>query len=195
MSMRVSAIVAAAVLAAAPMVLSADEAGHIASGTVDAVDSAAKTVTVKTADGVKHTAKITDDTMMTGGKDVASATTASAKAAALATKKGSQAVVSYTAEGGKETAHGIKVVGHESVKAVSGTVTAVDHAAGTVAVKTADGAVATYHLASDGVVETGKGTAVAGKDAAHGVEVGSKVTVHYTVKGGESVIHGIDHLL
>ena len=119
-------------------------------------------------------------------------------AAALASKKGSQAVVPYSGEGANKTAHAVKVVGDQSVKSTKGTVTAVDQGAGTVTVKATDGTEHTFHKASDGVVEAGKatktGTKSASEKTAQAATTGSQVTVHYTVDGGKKVAHGIAHV-
>lgn len=193
--MKSSLFLVAIALLVAPNVIADD---HVVSGTITAVDSAAKTVTIKTADGVETTAKFTEKTTVEGGKDLAGAATAAAKMTALGAKKGSQAVIHYTGEGAMATADGVKVVGAQSVKVAKGTVTAVDRGSETMAVKTADGAEVTYHFASDGVVEgakaTAAGTAMAGKETAHGVTAGSEVTVHYTEEGGKKVVHGIAHI-
>lgn len=174
----------------------ADE--HIFSGIITAVDSGAKTVTVKTEDGAEHTAKVTADTILKGAAETKSGATAGANTTALGAKKGSRAVVHYSGEGANKTAHGVKVLGDSSVKLARGTVTAVDHNAGTVALKAADGTESSYHVASDGVVEAGKTTKVnaqaSGKSAAHGVTTGTQVTLHYTNEGGKKVVHGIEHV-
>jgi hypothetical protein len=54
----------------------------------------------------------------------------------------------------------------------------------------ADGSKDTYHLAQDGVLETGK----AGDATADGVAKVSKVTAHYTEDAGRKSAHGIDHI-
>lgn len=194
--MRLLALTTALVLVLVLNVI-ADDAQHVASGTIDDVDTDTKTVTIKAADGT-HTAKVTDDTTMSGGTDVVSAATAAAKLTALGAQKGSQAVVHYSGEGAEKTAHGVKVVGDQSVQIASGTVTAVSDGAQTVAVKTSDGSVTTYHKASDGVVVAGQATGAGAKTAATStaqeVTAGSQVTVHYTVEGGKQVAHGIEHV-
>jgi hypothetical protein len=197
--MKVSATITA-VLVSFMLTLQAKESvANVVSGTIDAVDSGAKTIGVKTVDGTKYTVKLTEKTTVMGADDVAKATTVAAESTALGAKKGSQVVVHYTEKGGERSAQGIKVVGDATLKVSKGTVTAVDHGAKTFSVKTADGAEKTYQLASDGVVEGGKKTAdgmdAAGKGTVEGVETGSKVTVHYVDAGGKSVVHGFEHIL
>jgi hypothetical protein len=68
------------------------------------------------------------------------------------------------------------------LKVSEGTVSKIDRGAKTLAVKTADGAEATYKISDHAVVD-------AGKDVGKGVEKASKVTVYYTEEGGKKVVH------
>ncbi len=71
-----------------------------ASGELLRVDSDAKTLAIKTADGTEMQFAYTDQTEVVGGeKDVAG----------LATKSGAQVTVSYTAEGSVNTATKIEI--------------------------------------------------------------------------------------
>jgi hypothetical protein len=76
--------------------------------------------------------------------------------------------------------------GKESLKAGRGTVTAVDKAAHTVAIRTEDGAVATYKMGSEAVVETDHGVV---RGSRYLVKEGDRVTVHYTENAGEKIVH------
>jgi hypothetical protein len=76
--------------------------------------------------------------------------------------------------------------------AVEGTVKKLDAGTKTVVVDTKDGTEHTFHYASDVTVHGAKDTKKGAVDAAHGVEVGSKVAVHYTVAGGKETAHEID---
>jgi hypothetical protein len=93
-------------------------------------------------------------------------------------KEGDEVVVHYTVKGTVKTAKEVDHVGHDGLKVVEVSVSGVDHAAKTVSVKTADGAVETYHFTADAGKETGKGLDKAGK-----------ATVYYTEEGGKKVIH------
>jgi hypothetical protein len=148
---------------------------HALEGTVDSVDSAAKTVSVKTADGTVAVVKVTDQTTVSGLK-------AGAKYTDLAAEKGSHVVVHYTEEGSVKTAHGIRDFGKGTKKATEGTVTAVDKAGKTVTVKTAQGTDEVFHVSDHATVETSKGVA---KET----EKGAKVTVYYTEDAGKKVAH------
>ena len=70
------------------------------------------------------------------------------------------------------------------VHAVEGTVTKVDSAAKTVAVKTADGSEETFHLTDRAAKDTGK-------DIGEGAKKSAKVTVYYTEKAGTKTAHFI----
>ena len=67
---------------------------------------------------------------------------------------------------------------------VDGTVKKVDAGTKTVVVETKDGTEHTFHYASDVTVDGAKDTKKGTVDAAHGVDEGSKVAVHYTAVGG-----------
>jgi len=160
----------------------ADEATDAVVGSVEKVDTGSKTMTVKTADGTEDTFKYTENTTVTGTKDAA-------KASDLAGKSGYHFVIHYTKVGSDKVATGMDYAGQGSWKATKGTVVGVDDAAKTVSVKTADGTVATYHVADHCTVDTGKGIAKAGSATGESVAKGSEVTVHYTEEGGKKVAH------
>jgi hypothetical protein len=148
---------------------------HAVTGTVEAVDTGAKTIAVKTADGTVETVKVTDHTTVTGLKD-------GAKYTDLAAEKGAHIVVRYTEDGGKKTATGVDYVGKGTEKVLKGTVVAVDNGAKTVTIKTAQGTEEVVKMSGRAVVDTGKGTA-------KGVEKGSEVTVHFTEVSGQKIGH------
>ena len=152
---------------------------HAITGTVEAVDSAAKTVSVKTADGTVKVVKVSEKATVEGLKAGASYT-------ALGAEKGAHVVVKYTGEGADATATGIKYIGTASIKASEGTVTKVDEAAKTVSIKTAKGAEEVYHYADVATVDSAKGIA-------KGTATGAKVTVYYTEEGGKKIAHLFRH--
>lgn len=78
------------------------------------------------------------------------------------------------------------------VTAVRGTVTKVDAAAKTIAVKTADGTEHTFHFVAETTVLGARGAAAGSKDAFHGITEGSEVVAHYTVKGSEETAVEVD---
>lgn len=78
------------------------------------------------------------------------------------------------------------------VSAVHGTVTKVDAAAKTIAVKTADGTEHTFRFVAETTVHGAHGVATGSEDAFHGITEGSEVVAHYTVKGSEETAVEVD---
>jgi hypothetical protein len=143
-------------------------------GTVKKVDAGSKTVVVKTADGAEHTVHIVKRTTVHGTAEAAKGT----KDAFHGLEEGTEVVAHVTTKGTEETAQEIDRVGKDGLKAADGTVSHIDRGAKTIAVKTADGTVQTYHL-----------TEHAAKDIAAGAEKSAKVTVFYTEEAGRKVAH------
>jgi hypothetical protein len=144
-------------------------------GTITKIDSAAKTIVVKTADGTEHTLHFVAKTAVHGA-DVA------AKDSWHGLKEGTEVVAHYTTRGTEDTAVEFDKVGKDGLKATDGTIKDIDRGGKTLVVKTADGTEETFRL-------TGHATADAGKDLAKGTEKGSKVTVYYTEDAGKKVAH------
>ena len=144
-------------------------------GTVTKIDSAAKTIVVKTADGTEHTLHFV-------GKTVVRGTEAGAKDTFKGVKEGSEVVAHYTAKGAEKTAVEIDNVGKEGLKATEGTVSEIDRGAKTIAVKTADGTVETFKMGGHAAEDAGKGIGKA-------TEKSAKVTVYYTEEAGKKIAH------
>jgi hypothetical protein len=151
-------------------------------GELKKFDAATKTAVVKLADGTEEVFKLTEKTTVHGVES-------GAKMAALAGKEGGQFVVHYTVKGAEKTADSFKYLGAEAPRIAKGTVSGVDKAGHTIAVKTSDGAVETYHLSEKCVLDTGKGVAEGSEAVGKTVKNGADVTVHYTTEGGQKVAH------
>ena len=147
-------------------------------GTVEKVDSAGKTVVVKTADGTEHSLHYVKTTTVHG----ADATAGAAKDSWHGLKEGSEVVAHYTKRGTEETAVEIDRVGSDGLKATKGTVKEIDRGGKKIVVVTADGAEETFVL-------TGRAAKDAGKDIAAGTEKGSKVVVYSTEDAGKKIAH------
>jgi hypothetical protein len=78
------------------------------------------------------------------------------------------------------------------VTAVHGTVTKVDAASKTIAVKTKDGTEHTLHFVDKTAVHGADATAAGGRDTFHGITEGSEVVAHYTTKGAEKTAVEVD---
>jgi hypothetical protein len=159
-------------------VYAADDVISAVHGTVTKVDSAAKTMVVKTKDGTEHTVHFTEKTAVWG----ADKTAAGAKDSYKGVVAGSEVVVHYTEKGGEKSATEVDKVGKDGLKYVDGTVEKVGADGKTVVVKAADGTEQTFTVA-------GKDTADAAKAVASGTAKGGKVTVYYAEEGGKKVAH------
>lgn len=164
--------------------VSAQSSTNVFTGTIDKVDSGAKTIAVKTADGTVKTVKFTDKTTVHGLKDAA-------KGADLAGKEGGHVIVHSVGTGADETAHSVEWVGDKTVHVVDGTVDEAAKGSKTVAVKTADGTRETFVVADHATVNTGKDVA---RYSERGAEKGEHVTVYYTEDAGKKIAHVFKHL-
>ena len=163
--------------------LAAQDVVHAVDGTVKKVDAGTKTVVVEAKDGTEHTFHYASDVTVDGAKDTEKGTVDAAHGVA----EGSKVAVHYTTVGGKDTAHEIDKIGDDGMKTTDGTVTHIDRGAKTVAVKTADGTVETFHLTDRAAKDTGK-------DIAEGTDKSAKVTVYYTEKAGVKTAHFVKEI-
>jgi hypothetical protein len=163
---------------AALAMFAADDVVTAVEGTVKKVDAGTKTVVVKTADGTEHTVHFVSKTTVHGWD----ASKAGAKDGMHGVEEGSHVVVHYTVKGTEKTAQEMDRNGDGGLKVTEGTVSKIDRGTKTLAVKTADGAEATYKITDHAVVD-------AGKETGKGIEKASKVTVYYTEEGGKKIVH------
>jgi hypothetical protein len=179
MKLRVQALVLVFLCSVAASYGSPQASTNVITGTIEKVDSGAKTIAVKTADGTVETVKFTDKTTVHGLKDAG-------KGADLAGKEGGHVIVHTVGEGSEKTAHSVEWVGDKTVHTTEGTVEDVGKGSKTVAVKTADGTKETFRVADHAVVDTGKGV---GRYSAEGAKKGEHVTVYYTEEAGKKIAH------
>jgi hypothetical protein len=161
-----------------------ETSSNVITGTIEKVDSGAKTIAVKTADGTVETVKFTEKTTVHGLKDAG-------KGADLAGKEGGHVIVHTAGEGADKTAHSVEWVGDKTVHTAEGTVEDVGKGSKTVAVKTADGTKETFVVADHATVDTGKDVA---RYSARGAKKGEHVTVYYTEEAGKKIAHVFKHL-
>jgi hypothetical protein len=164
----------------------AQDAVHALAGAVTKIDKTGKTIAIKATDGSEQVFRYTERTAIrTTGES-----THAAKMGALDTyfagKEGTRVVVRYMGKGSDKTATMVEDFGKDALKTGRGTVTHVDRAARTVAIKTDDGAEATYKLGSDAVVETDHGVV---RGSRYLAKEGDKVAVHYTEDAGDKIVH------
>ena len=177
------ALALAAVCCAAAL-LAAQTSTNVITGTIEKVDSGAKTIAVKTAEGTVETVKFTKKTTVHGLKDAATG-------ADLAGKEGGHVIVHTVGEGADKTAHSVEWVGDKTVHTTEGTVEDVGKGSKTVAVKTADGTKETFVVADHATVNTGKDVA---RYSVQGAKKGEHVTVYYTEEAGKKIAHVFKHL-
>jgi len=144
-------------------------------GTVSKIDSAAKTIVVKTKDGTEHSLHFLDKTVVHG-------TEAGAKDTFKGVKEGSEVVAHYTVKGSEKTAVEVDRVGKDGLKASEGTVSEIDRGTKTIAIKTADGTVQTFKMADHATED-------AGKEVGKATVKSAKVTVYYTEEAGKKIAH------
>jgi hypothetical protein len=159
---------------------------HAMAGVITKLDSAAKTITLKTLDGTEHVFKYTAKTSVHAAKEGGKEAKTGAVDTYMAGKEGTHAVIHYTGKGADETAVHVEDLGEHSLQVGHGTVTGVDKAARTVTIKTEDGTETTYHVAKDATVDTAHGVT---KDSELIAKKGEKATVHYTDDAGKKVVH------
>ena len=159
---------------------------HAVGGIITKVDSAAKTITLKTADGAEHVFRYTEATSVRASHEGARAAKTGTVDTYMAGKEGTHAIVHYTGKGADETAVHVEDLGKRSMQVGQGTVTDVDKAARTVTIKAEDGTESTYHVAKDATVDTEHGVT---KDSELIAKKGEKATVHYTDEAGKKVVH------
>jgi hypothetical protein len=160
---------------------------HATEGVLTRVDSGAKEIAVKTADGTEEVFKFTETTAARTAKAVKTG----AVDTYLTGKEGTRVVVHYTGEGADKTAIGIDDFGKDTMKVSKGAIAGVDKVAHTVSVKTEDGSEETYQIAKDAAVDTEHGV-VTGTE--YTAKTGEKVSVHYTEEAGKKIAHFIKHM-
>lgn len=160
------------------------QAQGVVVGSIDKVDSAGKTVGVKTADGTVTAVKFTGKTTVAGLKDAT-------HAGDLAGKEGGHVIVHEVPEGTDKVARSIVYVGDATVHTTEGTVFHVGKKSGTIGVKMADGTVKTFTVAKHATVDGGKDVY---KYSAVKLKQGDKITVYSTDEAGKEIAHVFEHL-
>ena len=151
------------------------EAVSAVHGTISKIDSAARTIIVKAADGTEHTLHFI-------GKTAVHGTEAAAKDTFHGLTEGAEVVAHYTAKGSEKTAVEVDKVGKDGMKAVEGTVSDLDRGGKKLVVKSADGTEQTFKLADRASMDAAKDIDKAAEKSAH-------VTVYYTEDAGKKVAH------
>jgi hypothetical protein len=147
-------------------------------GTIEKIDSATKTMVIKTSDGAEHTIHFVEQTAVHGAR----ASDAAGKDTWRGLQSGTEVVAHYTTHGMEDTAVEVDKVGADGLKTSTGTIKDIDRGAKKLVVEGDDGVESTYrltnHAAKDG-----------GQDLATGAEKGARVTVYYTEDAGKKIAH------
>jgi hypothetical protein len=159
------------------------KAQDVVVGTIDKVDTGAKTVAVKTADGTVTTVKYTDKTALHGLGDAA-------HGADLAGKTGGRVIVHDVPEGTDKVARSIVFVGDKTVDKTDGTIFKIGKRTKTVSVKMADNTVKVFTISSHASVNAGKDVF---KYSAVTMKEGDHVVVYSTDEAGKSIAHVFEH--
>jgi len=153
-------------------------------GNLEKVDTQAKRITVRTAEGYERGFSY-------GGTIAVHGLEGTAQAADLVGKVGSRVVVHYTGLPGRETAARVDVFGYDALKRTEGRLSEVDKSGRKVAVKTADGATETFEVAKDSALDTKHGIV----DMVHYTgRAGDPVIIYHTQEGGRKVVRLLKHL-
>jgi hypothetical protein len=161
----------------------ADDVSAAIHGTITKLDSATKTMMIRTKDGTVDTIHFVDKTAVWG----ADKTAAGAKDSFKGLSEGSEVVVHYTAKGSENTATEVDKVGKGGLQYVDGTVTKIGSGGKTVVVKAADGTEQTFSVA-------GRDTTASAKAVGSAANKTGKATVYYTEQGGKKVAHFFEKL-
>ena len=146
----------------------------VVEGTVVTVSEGARTVVVKTVDGIKHLFHLSERTAVHGAE--------AGDRALRGLDEGSSVVVHYTQEGDKKIAHEVDRIAGDGLQAIEGVVTKVDRRRQTISVQLVDGSRETLRL-------TERAAAGAGKDIDGAAAGTAKVIVYFTDEAGQRVAH------
>jgi hypothetical protein len=147
-------------------------------GTITKIDKAAKTISIKTADGTEHVFHWAKDTTIHGVR----ASDVAAKDSWHGLKEGSEVVAHSTKRETEETAVEVDKVGDAGLTKTEGTIKEIDRGGKKLVIESADGTERTFTL-------TGHAAADGGKDVAAGAEKGTHVVVYSTAEASKKVAH------
>ena len=138
-------------------------------GTIENIDTAANTITVRLSDGTDKTLQLAKRLTVNGREE-----TRSRAESALTARE--RAVIYYTNEGGGETAIDLESLNHAMRRTVSGTLISANKDNKIVVLRTASGKEETFRVQNDAVIETGDGVMLFEQFAPQSDEL---VTLHY----------------
>jgi hypothetical protein len=155
-----------------------DDVFRAVRGTITAIDSATKSVTIKAADGRERTFHFVEAPVV----HVADASGKLVMGTMRDLKKGTEVAMQYAQRGNEDVLLEIDKLGRDGLKVTEGTVKAVDTAAKKLVVDIGRGAEDTFMMTEHAAKR-------AATDVGHAIRTGTKVTVYYTEDAGRKVAH------
>jgi hypothetical protein len=156
---------------------------YLVLGTIENIDSAANTITVRLSDGTDKTLQLAKRLTVNGREE----TRSRAESALTAQER---AVIYYANKGGDETAVDVESLNHAMHKFVTGTLISADKDNKTVVMRTAKGKDETFRVRNDAVIETSDGVMIF---AQFEPQLGSQITLHYEDPLGIVEVSRIKH--
>ena len=167
-------------------VASAAPNGHqryVVLGTIENIDSAANTITVRLSDGTDKTLPLAKRITVNGRGETRSRAESSLTAQ-------ERAVIYYTDNSGDETAVDVESLSHAMPRTVTGTFISGDRANKTVVMRTANGKEETFRVQDSAVIETGDSVMTF---AQFEPQSGAQMTLHYDDPLGVEEVSRIKH--
>lgn len=156
---------------------------YVLLGTIENIDSAANTITVRTFDGTDKTLQLAKHLTLNGREETRN------RAQSVLTAQ-ERAVIYYANKGGDETAVDVESLNHAMRKIVTGTLVSANKDEKTVVLRTANGNDETLRVKDDAVIETADGVMIF---AQFEPQAGAPITLHYEDPLGIVEVSRIKH--
>jgi hypothetical protein len=156
---------------------------YLVLGTIENIDSAANTITVRLSDGTDKTLQLAKRLTLDGRSE----TRSRAESELTAQER---AVIYYTDKSGDETVVDVESLNHAMHKTVTGTLISADKDNKIVVLRTANGKDETFRVQNDAVIETGNSVMIF---AQFEPQSGSQITLHYEDPLGMVKVSRIKH--
>ena len=156
---------------------------YLVLGTIENIDSAANTITVRLSDGTDKTLQLAKRLKVNGREE-----TRSQAESALAAHE--RAVIYYANKSGDETAVDVESLNHAMHRVVTGTLIRADKDDKTLVLRVADGKEETFRVQNDAVIETGDGVMIFTQFEP---QAGEQITLHYEDPLGMVKVNRIKH--
>ena len=156
---------------------------YLVLGTIENIDSAANTITVKLSDGTDKTLQLAKRLVVNGREE----TRSRVEFGLMARER---AVIYYTDKGSDQTAVDVESLNHAMRRTITGTLISADKDNKTVVLRTANGKEETLRVQNDAVIESGDSLMIF---AQFEPQAGSQITLHYQDPLGMTEVSRIKH--